>query len=251
MLKTDPFYSTRLKVERANHHIRDLERQLTDYSNSHPHVITIKEDPYTKRFLIYVNFPDKPPPEMALTIGDAIHNLRTALDHMMWEMIGRDHGSQHNNLYFPMGNNRVNFEATCQGIITPSQNIRDTLKRLEAFPSGKGDSLYTIHLLDRAEKHTVLTPMIKAVMVSRLVVFGPGDGQPIIDIADLPILGDGQATFSCPPGSRIQNDNHSKATADIIFGEVEAVKSQPVIPTLRQLAHAANDTIDIVVRSII
>ena len=127
------FQDARLKIERANHHIRDLEGQLRTYADSRPHTLTFEEDPISKRFNIRVNFPDEPPPDMALAIGDAIHNLRTALDYMTWEMVGRDGGIQNRWLKFPTGDTGSILVHLCWNNNTQPISLLMRLKLLKRF----------------------------------------------------------------------------------------------------------------------
>src|SRR5689334_6111092 len=116
------FESAKLKIERAKHHIADVDASFTSFIQTHPHRLAMVVNPETGRMDIKVRLNHELPKSIALTVGDAIHNMRTALDHMTWEVVGRDKGTQDRWLKLPAGDNRVNYEATCQGIKTPSQS---------------------------------------------------------------------------------------------------------------------------------
>lgn len=246
------FDGAKLKIERANHHIGDLERQFAAFVEAHPHTLSIQSNPQTGQPTVRIRFSADPPKTLALIVGDAIHNLRTALDHMTWELVGRDGGTQNRYLKLPTGDNRINFEAACRGIKTPSQSIIDLFLSLEVFPTGKGESLYATHLLDNADKHTVITPIVRASRLSKLVALR-ADGSLAMSITNTAILG-GSGPYAnitdLPPGVSVEIDKDTKATPDIFFGDVEPVKSQPIIPTLSQLSEIVSKTIDITERSI-
>src|ERR1700675_2981415 len=153
------FDGARLKIKRANHHIADLETQFTAFTAENLPHLSIQTNPERGQPYVLVSYGKEPPcADLALIIGDAIHNLRTSLDHLTWELVGK--GGQNRHLCLPTGDKRVNFEASCQGIVTPSQAVKDIFKSLEIFPGGKGDAIYRLNRLDNADKHTILTPVI-------------------------------------------------------------------------------------------
>lgn len=156
------FESARLKLQRADYHISDLERQFAAFVAEKPHRFIVQSDPNTGHLRIRVRFVKNVPAAFALVIGDAIHNLRASLDHAIWELVGFDHGTQDRHLKFPTGDTRISFEASCNGIKTPSQWVKDAIKSTEAFIEGRGIDLYNLSALDNADKHTIVTPILKA-----------------------------------------------------------------------------------------
>lgn len=184
------------------------------------------------------------PGSLALILSDAIHNLRTALDHATWELIGHDHGTRDRHTKLPTGDTRINFEASCKGIKTPIPATIDFFVQLAIYPQGAGESLYWLCQLDNAEKHTILSPVVQAASVDRIefinlatkersvrenVILHPGpDGRSYIEIES------GQG-INC-------NDRH-KTTSDVFFGDVQGVPHEPIIPTLVHFRDAVADTV--------
>jgi hypothetical protein len=74
------FESARLKLQRADYHISDLERQFAAFVAEKPHRFIVQSDPNTGSIGIRVRFVKEVPTALALVIGDAIHNLRASLD---------------------------------------------------------------------------------------------------------------------------------------------------------------------------
>lgn len=114
------------KIDRANYHIADIEGQFAAFAAEKTHRFLTERNPETGAIILKVESVKELPSEFALIIGDAIHNLRTALDHATWEIVGIDHeivgidrDTQDRRLKFPTGRNRRYFEAACKGIVTP------------------------------------------------------------------------------------------------------------------------------------
>ncbi len=245
------FAGAKLKIERADHHIADLERDIITFTRKNLNASIRQRDSGKTDISITVH---EPPPAIGLMVGDAIHNLRTALDHMTWEMVGRDGGAQDRHLKFPTGDERVNFESTCNGIKTPSRSVKDALIALEVFPRGKGDLLYEVSALDNVDKHTILIPTTNAPRMSDLV-FVTKDARRILS----EVYGS-DATFrhgetltidGAPAGARLEFKDDAQATNLVVFGNVRAFENKPILPTLTQLRHAVADVIDVIKRAII
>src|ERR1700730_11689190 len=94
-----------------------------------------------------------------MILADAIHNLRTSLDHATWELIRLDGGTQGRWTSFPTGSNQRDYEFSCNGIKTPRDDTKKFLVELATYKGGAGGKIYGLHLLDNAETHTIITPL--------------------------------------------------------------------------------------------
>ena len=107
------FDSALLKVERAKGHIADLQSTFETFVQAHRNPLRINRDPETGAMSAEVHFGDPIPSSLALILGDAVHNLRTALDHATWELFGLYSGAQDKTTQFPVSKERQAYEATC------------------------------------------------------------------------------------------------------------------------------------------
>ncbi len=237
------FDSARLKIKRADHHISDLKAQFDLFIKRDPYRLVVGENPQTGKASVQLKYREHIPDWFALIVGDAVHNLRTALDHMFWEVIGHDGGQQNHHTKFPAYQNRVDFEAGCKGIVTPSQSVKDTFKALEVFPGGRGDALYSLHRLDNADKHTVLMPILGVAKASLRVFRKDGSSQ----ATGITVFGSRTNMLNLvdvPPGGHVELHNNAKATPDIFFDDVQGFQRKPIFPTLRSLRDAVCETLD-------
>src|SRR3990167_374263 len=238
------FESAKLKVERAEQHIAYLQRTFKAFVETNNYNLSVSEDPKTSRTTIKVHFSDYRPQEFALVIGDAVHNLRTALDHATWELIGLDSGTRDRYTTFPTGDDKVNYEASCNGIKTPRGDTKKFFIALAAYKSGPGVGLYTIHRLDITDKHTILIPSIHVALLKNVKLRHKEGGSITIGQADVNLGPNGEVfVVKTPAGAALEIDKEAKASFGIIFGEIEHLKFQPVIPTLMLLRDVISDTL--------
>jgi len=76
----------RLKVERAKQHIGDLNTGLKAFLGSNPYIVGAQRDPQTRRPIYYLAAVREVPTPISLLAGDIIQNLRSALDHLAFQL---------------------------------------------------------------------------------------------------------------------------------------------------------------------
>ncbi len=77
--------SWRLKVKRAQRHMVEIRHHARLYSERHPYEI-VRTRPSKRnrsRWSYKIAFTEQPDPMIAVILGDFVHNLRSALDHMV------------------------------------------------------------------------------------------------------------------------------------------------------------------------
>lgn len=76
-----------LKFQRAREHVAELERRVGEFLDSMPFEVYEEEEQETGDLLYRVRVHRQPPPELSVVIGDLVHNCRTALDHLAWQLV--------------------------------------------------------------------------------------------------------------------------------------------------------------------
>ena len=148
------FESAQLKIDRYERHIVDLHAALDHYSKEAR--IDYEPDGST----VTVTIDGRAEPTCSLIIGDAIHNLRAALDHAFWKLMEIDGGIQDRHTSFPVHvGKRIDYVAACKGLRTPRQDTKNFFVGIEAFPDGAGEVLAQLHGLDITDKHSLLMPV--------------------------------------------------------------------------------------------
>lgn len=76
----------RIKIARANEHLKELKRRLDDWRVSKPYPIIVEIEPDTRDQLWKVGEEPARPPDLPV-VGDILFNLRSALDHLAWQLV--------------------------------------------------------------------------------------------------------------------------------------------------------------------
>lgn len=145
------------KLERAKRHFVELETALASFFAMTPYKIsTCRND--EGRLVYYLSDVADVPVELSLITGDVIQNLRSALDHLaydLWvnEASGRGRGDK---IYFPIDKDEASYNRNkagkTQGISAQSLAVIDSL---HPYP-GANDALWRIHTLNNRDKHRLL-----------------------------------------------------------------------------------------------
>ena len=79
----------RLKLSRAEKHLCDLDAAIRFFCESKPYRISVKPHPVAEidYVRLFVESVTPVPAEIGLIIGDAVHNLRSALDHLAFQLV--------------------------------------------------------------------------------------------------------------------------------------------------------------------
>lgn len=238
------FESADLKIKRAQEHIDDLEKASRGFIDTHPHTVHIDNRPDTGT-IVEVHLSEVVPIEFSLILGDAVHNLRTALDHATWELIGIDGGTQDRETMFPFRSYKGGYESACNKIKTPFEDTKKSFLDLAAYPGGAGEKLYGLNRLDIADKHTILTPVVGMATVGEIKVIHP-NGKTVLTMTECSFaMGpDGRAKLlgNIDPSYSIQLDQ-SNSRLDIFFRDVDFFQGPPLVETLRDLSYSVSTVI--------
>ena len=170
-----PFEASKLKLERAAELLQDFDREAIAYLNSNPCAIMVEPFPgmeamKTQSWNARIRKPV--PPRFSAIIGDAIHNLRTALDLLVCDLV-KVNGKNPKQVYFPFCASAAELPRAIR-----DRNIHragaDVVRVIESLkPYGDGNNaLRLIHDLDIMDKHQALLPVLGAVSVPLGALFG-------------------------------------------------------------------------------
>jgi hypothetical protein len=238
--------SARSKVERANHHIRDIERWLRAYRDRNAHSVQIGtdagEDSDGSGVRITNPAVQLPAEDLPCAVGDAVHNLRSALDHIA-AAIYLAAGVNPEEATFPIDTDRKSLvrKRKYQEIERLAPGLAKIISDYECM-NGVGDRLIAMNHLDRADKHRLL--IVIAVVAETKVLTINDENSPDDFPADTVLVLPGNKAPAVASRAGRHNERSTKASVDIRFGKGEPFQDQSVIPTLHQLAQLVDKLID-------
>jgi len=115
-----PLASARRKLSRAERLIDAVRGAVGEYVASRPDRLVREVDPLTGDHLVYATITRPPNEDIAVVLGDAVHNLRAALDHAIFGL-SVDHArraltaTEERSVWYPVCRRPVHWEAATKG----------------------------------------------------------------------------------------------------------------------------------------
>jgi hypothetical protein len=215
----DHFAHSDLKLTRAKKHIADVDTIIRSLPDAY--VVTIERDDKTRQQSLKYNLPNAEniALEIALVTGDAIHNLRTALDYAWVGTIGRLVPSAlDSRTKFPVYATRKDLEGALRGrkIDVASPALFKWIASDIMPYAGGNDPLYNLHNLDISDKHTLLIPLMHITGVVGIVIENEMTGE-ISKGNTLPATGPGPHFIPFEWEWRVKEKG--KPSVDVLFNE--------------------------------
>jgi hypothetical protein len=233
------FESAKLKIERANHHIDDLNAQVIAFRDSDFYRVYAEKDADGSRSSLKFRLTKRLDAEkLATIVGDAIHNTRSALDHTAYEIaVGAGvTGDDLRYIKFPFQETRQKLVDTLNGGFIQRAGtdiVQIIVETIRPYKSNGGSHLLcALHDLDITDKHELLIPVFSIHKIDG--IFAESDRGMKINNLTFHLLDDWKGSMIGAPGE-LQIVNQGKPTVEIVFRKGQVFENKPVIPTLRQL----------------
>ncbi len=240
----------RRKTERAKKHLADLENEVGKFMQSNPYRLGTRMDSDSDKRLYYLTAVQDIPGDIVMTIGDVVHNLRCALDHLAHQLVlVGSPGKPVGRVQFPVFKDKASFEKAIKGnsiVNGASQGAIDAIKALEPYQGGN-DYIWVISQLDNADKHRSILAVGSAMRS-----INNGMTMKAIDGQDVPV-----SLFVAPCARRVplkvgdvlfatsdtEVNRDLKFTFEVAFGEPGLMEAQPVVPRLQEASNYTNELI--------
>lgn len=202
MTHQDPLSSAWAKMDWANRHVDQVEMAI---ERIHAVAKELKKGPVSIRgkltddgeaWVVYVNSVTNLN-KLGLMAGDAVHNFRAVLEHIVWELafIDGNGAEPKNNVQFPLisripggswlGSSR-HFDREAERLLKPlTKRHRAMIKRHQPYqrwPGGEPHPLLMLSALDNDDKHRVLQPAFAA--LEEITTIHPKHGRDCVAIGE-------------------------------------------------------------------
>jgi hypothetical protein len=228
----------RLKVERAKKHVFDMDAAIRSFCESKPYTIGAKPHsvPAIQRTTLYIASVKPIPGHIALIIGDAVHNLRSALDHLAWQLVEAGGGTPNPHTYFPIfyGSDGPHKYASAVGsgeIKKMPVGAEKLINSVQPYLTGD-NTLWLINELDRVDKHRLVITV-----GSLLTAWQVSSGGMIIPFPQnpRPLVLDDEITNIPTSTYKGQKHDDFDLGIDIAFGEPEVAEGKSVLDTVNKM----------------
>lgn len=243
-----------VKVSRAKRHIRELEDSLDSFLNKRPFRTFIGPHKRPGKRLISVKQIHSIPVGFSAIIGDAVHNLRSALDLLIYALVG----TKNERAQFPFSEKgEAAFEKLLQknSIGQAGSRVENIVRGLKPYKGGN-ETLYGLHRLDIVDKHRLLlvsgaTVDLKVVDARKLdPMLSQFTGPGVLRFNGL----SGGIMFNLPTQGRNRQERRAYKTREvetefqpefsICFGANLPFEGQLVVPTLWEITKEVEKIID-------
>jgi hypothetical protein len=190
-----------IKVARAHEHIAAVKQLAEEWLATDAYTITREIDPEMGHTICKARIKSSPPIEIGPVVGDAVHNLRSALDHAVYALAERHHGGPlpievQESLMFPIVGNQDGKGNAADGAAIFRQrvvrlrladwlpdNVLAYIDSIQPYRWPRDEFryhwLWLVHDLDRIDKHRRIH--VTTAWISLPFVTSPGDPT-LIDI---------------------------------------------------------------------
>lgn len=144
------------KVERAEKHISDFNTAASLFVEAGSYSVTGERDPKTRQPFYYVSEASPVPPRIMVIVGDAIQNLRSALDYLASALVSANRQTPTTVTGFPIlkdpKKEELRFLSKVKGM---RQEAIDEIIRQKPYRGGDA-TLWCLHDFSNADKHRFL-----------------------------------------------------------------------------------------------
>lgn len=242
------FEAARLKVKRADKHISEFTEMIGDFIHSDFCTIGIKKDTQTGNNLLQMKMVRDVPCDIPLVLGDAIHNLRAALDIAYVELVTAAGCEPTKWTTFRVFDDKDKLIATLsKGVLQGAPDIVSMLADDVRAYEGGDPLLCALNNLDISDKHILLIPtfhVLKLENVTADVVVG--NSRLSFRGCSFGVSNSGELNIISSPmqGGDIQINGYGQPTFTVLFGDGTPLEGEPIIPTLTQLMQLVSGILD-------
>jgi hypothetical protein len=228
----------RAKLERAHTHLQALYDELNAFTDGEPYELVRQHDPKSRTDDVFVKVHREPDALLwGVLLGDFLHNTRSALDHLVWQLVLLDGGKPGRDNAFPIALSGPGYwcqrkdggpsmrDSLLKGVAEDHRAIIDVVQPYRSGNAAKLDLLAILADFSNVDKHRLVHPTIVVIAPPQDSDFdvrasAPG-GLADIEISHGPLV-DGAKVMSVrystdDPDARV--NMHANVTVGIGLGD--------------------------------
>jgi hypothetical protein len=169
----------RAKLDRAQEHLDSLDREVRPFLDAQPHALSFVFYPEDDGVAVLLEQFHVPPIRWGTVVGDVLHNARSSLDHLVYQLVPR--GKVHNRHQFPIVDSSDRWEQAVspvapktgrnKGVVPRGQldcvhpDCVAHIERIQPYqPSTGHPRLAALRDLSNTDKHRLIHSRVFAIM---------------------------------------------------------------------------------------
>jgi hypothetical protein len=177
------------KLNRADAHLKALQAEIPAFFDRDPYSFREDLDCEAGQYSLHIEIREQPPLLWSVIAGDLVHNLRSALDHLAWQLVLVSNNKPSSNTQFPIfsvepvnGRPLAKWKRMVAGMSGP---ILKCIRHVQPYTAGdqaQDTGLAILNSLSNMDKHRL--PVARVAAVAR---HDPGSIG-LIPVRDIEIL---------------------------------------------------------------
>jgi hypothetical protein len=162
MTADDRLTLIRVKIERAYKHIEELEDACRPFVGPVFKTVSFQANPQTGKPDLHIGSMNIYTSDIPAIAGDAVHNLKSALDHLAFQLVdaGVESGIPRNgkweDIQFPISHSPDAYKSRKLRYVEGARREAiEAIDRLKPYKDGN-DALWLLYKLDNADKHSFI-----------------------------------------------------------------------------------------------
>lgn len=241
----DLFREARLKIERAKKHVNDLSQLSGEFLRTKAHVVFVEHDDNATGDLLKVKATATLGADFVLVLGDALHNLRTALDYAINEIEFRTVGNRTAYTKFPVYESRDSLLAAINGGLKeklPRQVIDCLVDVIQPYRGGRGDAIWGLHQLDIEDKHRLLIANTELNFIRGIRIEDDAGTEHLVD--DWLVVPGKVAAYPVKGNRNVKVKYEGNPTYVIAFGQDLPFAGRHIIPIVHGLVEMTESVLN-------
>lgn len=236
-MSISPFTGARLKIIRAYGHLKALLDEIDAALEGQPNAVLAQIEPETGDKVYRAHMPWQPPREWGLILGDVVHNLRSSLDHMVWDLVLLNGCIPDGSVEFPIYWDRSKYDLKneaarkLRGVHADAAQLIEEAQPYHGM-NPKRHPLWLLRELDVIDKHRSI---LLTSSVATLRSYGYFGDLPETPVASGPGLNDQDEIFRIPARTHAEQQIHPSFICDIALDVVGPSPGLPVRQATRLL----------------
>lgn len=235
--------AARLKLERAEHHLKALQALLDTYVRCNAHRIETVQEEGVPGLTVLAYFERPLPAEVPALVGDVLANLRISLDCLAVASIVGNHVTPDQGVRFPIYPDESQFEqhigAELRGA---SPSFLAHVRELKPYLNETDSRLYVLEHLLGLDRTRPLRPRVDVFAVLNLEVTD-ADGNTLMTMGEINTRGSQSINPQSLGGTGIRFGTGSTARFGIVFSNTNFLDGHEVQAVLLELCGRVEEII--------